>query len=288
MIVVRETIVAGVVAPGTDKVLAWAPIPEGGKLLSVTGELHVLGLEEDSIDKFHGYGFSGELIPVVDPDAGVSLDTMWDYQVTKPADASVAAATTALDFDWDTSDTGPDVEPGQADLNQMLGLVESTKKIIEPVLEIVSFPKQRTGSYHEETSGDDQWVPTDYKTFRSERKLVSRQGPSFAMLAFSSPTMDEEETSPTLESTVGQWGILGNLDNVLNDMWKMNAGLTDVGAIAPYLNASNEIEQLVAPDIVQPADAILSPTQWTVLCKATWLLDFPSSTVPRVLKGESG
>jgi len=290
MLIVRKQIVAVIVSAGTDKVMAWAPIPEGGKLVSVQGALHLLGTEETPLDQIKGYGVSAELVPVVDPDAvalgGATLDTLWDYEVTKPGDVAVST-TAGLDWDWDNSDTGPDVEPGEMDINTMLNALSPTKEIMAPHLEIVSYAKTRPGTYHEETSGTDQWVPVDYKTFRSQRKLVAEGMPHYAMIALSSPTFDEELTGPDLIDTVTEWTLLGNLRSILQDFWKIQAGAAASGAVEPYATAATLIERLVAPPIIQPSTALLTPGTWSALCETTWLLDFPEQQALGMLKGDN-
>jgi len=288
--IVRKQITGAVVGADTDKVVAWAPVPEGGKVLSVQGALHIQGAEEKQVQQIYGYGFSGEVAPMVDPDFAGTLDTLWDYEVTKPSDVQVVAGgslTTGLEFDWDTALASPDVEPGQLDVNAMLNAFTPTKSLIEPRLEIVSYMKNNNGTYHEEESADDQWMPTDYKTFRSRRKVKAESGPAYAMLAFSSPTFDQEETAPDLVNDLKEWTMLGNLDSILQDMWKIQAGAMEAGAIEPYASAAKLIEKLVAPPIVQPGTAILVPQTWTVLTETTWLLDFPEQQALRMLRGEN-
>lgn len=289
MLVLRKQLVGVVVTSGQDKVFAWAPIPEGGKLLSVQGELHINGTtEEKNIEELFGYGVSGELVQVQDPDASDTLDVLWDHVVTKPGDASLASATPGLDWDWDTSDVAPDVEPGETDINQLLNTLQPTKVIMEPHLEVLSWAKGRNGTYKQVDSVSDQWVPTDYKTFRSRRKVVAENGPAYALLAFSSPAFDSEELASDIVNDVKEWTMLGNLRAILKDMWKMQMGGSEAGAIEPYASASTLIENLVAPDIVQPSTAMVKTTTWNCFAVTTWLLDLPEQAAIGMLKGENG
>ena len=145
MLIIRNTTTLGVVPAGTDKVAAWAEIPGGGKLVSVAGELHVVGSEGQPIDKFNAFGFSGELVPLMDPDTSVSLDSLWDQMVTKPVEPTISANTSAVDWDFDTADTAPDVEPGEVDMNDLTGLLDPTKSIIPPTIEWMSVAKGTPG-----------------------------------------------------------------------------------------------------------------------------------------------
>jgi hypothetical protein len=290
MKVLRKQLVGVVVSAGADKIFAWAPIPEGGKLLSVTGALHVVSANEGvGLQTMKGYGVSGELAPVQDPDSVDSLDVLWDHVVTKPTELSLTAATPGLDWDWDTSDTGPDVEPGEVDINTMINALSPTKEIMAPRLEVLSYAKSVNGTFRQVDSATDEWVPTDYKTYQSRRRLVAENGPAYAMLAFSSPTFDREETTPSeIVNNVKEWTMLANLRSIMQDMWKMQMGGTEAGAIEPYRSASELIEHLVAPDIVQPGSEILASSTWTVFAETTWLLDLPEQAAIGMLKADNG
>lgn len=286
MLVVRKTIISGWLSSNTDEVVAWAPIPAEGKLLSVQGALHVIGAEETRLDRFGGYGVSAELIPLVDPDGGLSLDVFWDEMVSKTDPAVVAAATTEVDFDWDTVDSAPDVEPGEIDLAAMTGLVQHSKQIMAPHLEWLSFAKGPQSGFFRVDGGTDHYVPTSYKTFRASRTLVADKLPHIAMIALSAPAFDQEEVSHSLETSAGSWGILSNLDNVMDDFWRINAGLIESSAESPYAEISAQIENLVAPEIIMPSTATIVTSSFTFLCTATWLLDFPDESFPGVLKAD--
>lgn len=285
MLVVRETVMAGAVTIGGDKICGYAPIPQDGKLISVEGEVHVFLDEETPVKQVRGYGISAEMVPVVDPDDVTALDSMWDNMVTKQSDAVVAAATVGVDFDYDTLDTAPDVEPGEVDLNRMTGLLNPTKRIFEPHMEWMSFAKGPGRGFLRVDSADDHYIPTSYKTFRSRRRLVAEKMPHYALIALSAPSMDDEETSHSSITAAGNWGILGNLDNVMDDFWRINAGLVEAGAESPYAEISAQIEDLVAPPIHQPATGVIGPaTSLTFMVACKWVMDFPEESFTGPLK----
>lgn len=276
MLVIRNTTVLTAIAAGNDVVVATCPMVQGAKLISVAGELHVIGAEAAPVNQFQAYGFSGEVIPVRDPDTAIDINTLWDQMVTKTVVPTILAGTAVLEFDFDTTDISPDVEPGEVDIHDLTGLLDPTTQIIAPVIEWLSAAKGTPMAVAAGTP--DTYTPKSYKTFRSLRKITALE-PSFACLAISSPSLDVTEGTFTTPTTPTSWAILENLRNVMNDFWRINAGLVETGAESPYADISSEIGDLVSPPMVN-ASGSLDAMTYTVLCKSTWTLDFPGSSIP--------
>lgn len=273
---------AQIIAANADKVVAWAPIPPGGTLVGVTGEIHVMGAEARTIVETSVYGFSGRVEPVIDPDGVLNMDTFWDNMVSKPGSVAIDG-TVQLDYDWDTTDTDPDVSIGEMDINAVSGMPDQGSDIFKAQLEHLSFAKNGRGWA---AGTPDTWVPTDYKTFRSSKKISAGKLPAYAMLAFSSPIIDQEETAHTMlggADSARDWALLSNLRNVMQDFWRINTGMIEAGAESPYAEASLAIENLAAPEIVQPATAIIKTDSFTVVCQTQWVLEFPDSMVKGVI-----
>ena len=285
LIIKRKTIVTKLVPIGSDHVVAWAPIPEGGTLLSVTGELHIIGAEASDTDQLAGYGFSGELVPILDPDTQVDINVLWDQMVTKPIQPTTAAGTAGVDADWDSSDTAPDTEPGEVDLNDLLGLMDPTKQIFSPRLEWLSFAK---GAPIATVAGTpDTYTPRDYKTFNSSRKLMA-PGPSYAMLAVSSPSLDNEQVTENIEVGASPWGIMENIHLAMQQLLIQNIGLTEATAESPYDQISTLVAEWMAPDIINPSATLLDPQAYTAFCIADWVIEVDGTSIPNVLDANNG
>lgn len=225
------------------------------------------------------------MVPIVDPDSAIDINTLWDNMVTKPVVPTQAAATSTVDFDWDTADAGPDTEPGEVDVNELLGLLDPTKQIFPPTLEWMSFAKGNPISVAAATP--DTYTPRSFKTFRSTRRLRG-DGSSYALLAVSSPSLDREQVTETIDASASAWAILENIKNVMNDMWKAQVGLMDVGAEGPYSDISAKIADLVAPAPINPSASLLDPMQYTCFCIADWVLEIPDTTIPSTLDANAG
>lgn len=281
MRVISRSIGAGSIGPGVDTVLGWVAIPQGGRFLGVQGEIHIVGSEGKAIQEFSGWGYSAHLVPVDDAETALDIQTLWDQVVVKSTDPTTSAGTVRVDMDTDTADTSPEVEPGEMDINELLGLTIEEKEIIAPQLRWMSWAKSRQGGFVAGTP--DRFNPTDFETFRSRRKLMA-DAPSMALIGISSPNFDEEVTTITTPGTVGEWGILGNMELALEQMLLGQIGLSEVGAETPYADISGFIAEMAAPDMLTPVN-VVSTNTLTALVSATWLVDLPDTSIPRTIDG---
>lgn len=245
----------------------------------------MIGAEAAPTNQLAAYGFSGELIPIRDPDSVIDVNTLWDQMVTKPVQPTQTAATSVVDFDWDTADSGPDTEPGEVDVNDLLGLLDPTTQIMAPTLEWMSFAKQFPRAVV--AGSPDTYTPADFKRFRSTRNLVAK-GPSYAMMAVSSPDLDNDDTTEDVVIGASHWAIMENIHNAINDMWKMQTGATESGAEAPYDIISQIIGEWIAPNMIDPVSTLLDPMQYTVFCITDFVLDVPNAAIPNVLDANNG
>lgn len=298
MFIQRKTHKTGYVDPGTDIAVAWSPLIPGAKVHSVTGEFHLIGPPTGTQDggvtvndthKFHAAGFGGELVPLTDPEASQNMDALWDQMVTKATPMTTSAPSGGLvSYDFDSAYTPAQIELGMVDVNQLTGLEHPTKEILTPTYEFTSFAKGRQGGYESATDADspnDQsYTPTMYKTFRG-RPVVADDMPAYALIAISSPDFAEEQAFETNETSPATWQIWSHLRDAMADVWKLQtAGMISSGNEGPYDDISMAVETLIAPEIIQPSAANIIGIRWTYLCTATWILEFPDASTPRMLK----
>ena len=283
MIVIARTIGSTPVGGGTDKVLVGMPLPKGGKLISVSGEIHMVGEETQDTGKWMAWGLSGQLIPVVDPQVPITYDTLWDHNVVKASEVEVAVGV-SFDWDWDAIDSTPEIEPGSIDIDALLGMTQNQKEFIPPRVEWVSWAKSRQGGFA--LGSPDSFLPSDYKTFRSKRTLVAEE-PSMLLIGISSPTLDETELggAQVTPNSIPQWFMLQNMEATLRDMAKAQAGLLEVGAESPYSEAATLIQNLIARKMLDVAPTGYNSMSWKALVAATWVIDLPGDSIPKSLDG---
>lgn len=284
MMVIARTHVAQSIGTNADVVMGGMPIPTGGKLLSVQGELHIIAANEDQpVIGFNGYGFGGELVPIVESDVADDYQEIWNNVVVKASNLTTTAGTNNLDFDWDTADSGPAIEPGEVDVDALLGLTQGQKTFIEPRMNWVSWAKNRQGGFIAGTP--DDWQPSDFKTFRSKRRLTA-DVPSAAILAVSNPLFDTviAASADLTPANEGGWYMLQNMRDTMRELGKFQAGLSDTGAESPGADASALIETIIAKSLVTDA-ALFLDIAWIAMCSATWVIDYPDDSIPRTLDG---
>jgi hypothetical protein len=282
--VISRTVGAQSISGNVDRVTGAVPLPKGGKLLSAQGEVHLVGEESQDTGLFAAWGISGQLIPVVDPTTAIQYGALWDNAVVKAADPTVSATTNLLDFDWDTAETAVEIEPGEMDIDALLGVTQGQKEFIAPSLNWVSWAKNKQGGFQAGTP--DNWLPSDYKTFRTKRSLTA-DVPSALMIAVSSPVLDERQAQAdhVTPATEAEWYMMANMRDTLKDFGKANAGLMEASADKPYTDASTLVGKLVAPDMLDESSTSFNSMAWTVLVVVTWLLEFPDNSIPNVIDG---
>ena len=103
MLITGRRMAHKVIASGTDEVVAWYPLPKGCTLKNVYLDVHMIGPEGLTINKSCMYGLSGFVVPILDPDAETSVETLWDNLVPKDVDS----ASGVFDLDTGNADTTP-------------------------------------------------------------------------------------------------------------------------------------------------------------------------------------
>jgi len=284
MRVIARTIGSQTVGAGTDRVLVGMPLPKGGKFISVSGEIHMIGEESQDTSKFMAYGLSGQMVPVLDPQVSITYNALWDNVIVKASDPVAVAGQTNFDWDWDALTTAPEIEPGEMDIDALLGMTEGQKEFLPASLEFVSWAKSRQGGFILGTP--DVFLPSDFKTFRSRRTLVAEE-PSMLLIGVSSPSLDEVEVigAQLSPSSVGQWYMLQNMEETLRDMGKAQAGIIEAGAESPYENATTLIRQLIAKDMLDETTTQYNGQSWQAMISCTWLIDLPGDSLPKSLDG---
>lgn len=238
----------------------------------------MIGAEGMTISKIAGYGFGGELMPLLDVETAVDLNVIWDRMIPKARTVSLTAGALGIDTDWDDVAGTPFIEPGEVDVNNLLGLMEPNKSIFDPRMSYSSWATNKGGWV---AGSPDVFNPSDFKTFRSRRTLKADVS-SYGLLAVASPTFDSEATTESSFS-FARFGLLESLREHIQLATLMQLGLAETGAETPMDVMSSVIEDLVAPQVVQPAAAVIITQQWTFFCRATWLCDSGSSAIPSKL-----
>ncbi len=228
---------------GTDTVIAGWPIPPGGRLVNVKGNINMKQNVVNALEAVLHYGVSGYVVPVLDPDAAADLDAIWDTLIPKDE----TEADDALDFDTGTADPTPEVEPGEPNINAVLGI---------DAVDIVEVFKRRkwiTASnspvgIHLDTTM--KYTPMDNFSVNVSRQ-VSVARPSMLLFGMSMPVTTTTQTAQRTAPTKQEWGMMIYLESTLEDMMKLLISLPEAGAESPYEEAAAMLADLLEPTVIE-------------------------------------
>lgn len=255
----------------TDGVIAWAAIPPGGKLVRSGVEVSITGGEQ-SVQTAQFYGMSGQVVPVVDPDAAENVNDLWDLMVAKAKPLNLTAGTTTIDMDTIVEDTDPEYQLSENKWEEMingsLGQTEFMRR-----RGMVTFAKNPVG-FREIDSAIDLYVPTEY--FRKmSNKVVKVDKPSYALVGFSNPTTTSTQTTVATLNTVNEWFQLQYLQDTLVDAMKQMVGLTEPGAESPYTFATTLIKEVTQPLALELTSGAFVNANWNIFCRAFFDIEVP-------------
>lgn len=265
---------------GTDEVVIGFPLPAGGVLNNVHMEWHIIGPEDVVLNHAGMYGIGGYVVPVVDPDAALSYDTIWDNLI--PKDTAQAAG--ALDLDTAAADATPEFEPGEPRWSGIFDLTSLAPKEIFRRRKLLSIASAQFG-HQVIVSASDTWVPTDYFNTKVGQK-VRVKSPSMVLFGFSSPTLDAVSTSQKTAPTENEWTLLQYVEVAMEQMFFQLIGLVEAGAETPYVESAAFIARLLEDVIFEETAAFIDTMQWQVYCKATFDISVPGTISQATLSSE--
>lgn len=267
------------VGAGADDVVVGFAIPARGSLNNVHLDVHVIGEEGSAFGSMSMYGFDGFVVPVLDPDAVVTHQTIWDNQI--PKDVNFAAG--ALDLDTAAADTTPFFEIGTPNIE---GLIDMSGTAVQRIFKRRKWLSLASGSlYTGNTGAVDVRVAVDHFSTQVRQK-VRVKAPSVALFAFAVPdTLATTATEPVIP-TEPQWLLLMYLEVVLEQMFMSLAGLTETGAESPYEESLAFIASLVEDSVFEETAGSFIATTFQVYTIATFDISVPGQVNVGSLTGE--
>lgn len=258
----QRTIISG------DEVTVGFPLPSRGVLNSVHLNVHIIGEEGSAFGSMSMYGYDGFVIPVLDPDAAITFQTIWDNQI--PKDVNFAAD--ALNLDTAAADATPFFEIGTPNIEGILDMKASNVRRIFKRRKWLSLA---SGSlYTGNTGATDLRVATDHFTTQV-RKSIRVPSPSVVLFAISVPDTLATTTTERLIPTEPQWLLLMYLEVALEQMFMSIAGLTETGAESPYEESLAFIASLVEDEVFEEDAGSFIATNFTVYTIATFDISVP-------------
>lgn len=270
------------VSAGADEVIGAMPIPAGGTLKNVWGDVHIHSTTNPDRDDAAGYSVRGALIPEMNDAGGVSLDTFWDEQVPKDVALDVTAASQEIDDTPETADATGFQEPGEPNWNKVFNVVNSVQMIYnrEKLMTIGS-----QGLFEPVASSEvDLWMPNDNFKIRI-RQNYKVEMPTYVMFAFNPPAWDA--TTVTNEATLSavERNLYQNLSVAMDLALPEVLGLTEGGAESPYAEVATLIGKLVEPIVEEEAGGSFAAVVYHCYSRFTFEIELPTQGRNKPISG---
>ena len=178
-----------------DVVVMGMSLPSDSVVHAVNGEVHLWGTTVQAQNISAMYAFEGYLLPVLDPDAAVGYDTLWDTLVPKDTDVE------SIDLDTGAADTAPFYEPGEPDFTKLFDIGLQPERIFRRhrIMTIANGSVMTTRD--PATPFAVEWVPGDHFKINIRKKYRVRQ-PSVMLFALAMPALDD--TTSTVASAAAE------------------------------------------------------------------------------------
>ena len=261
------------VPSGTDQVICGFPIPRGGTLKNIWGDVHLVALTEEEVSNAQMYGITGFIVRLTDPDEVINLQTLWDTQVTKSV---IGTSNAGLDLDTASADAGPEFEPGEMDIHELYRVGRMPVEVFKR-RKMVTFADRPLG-YEAISSAEDHYVPSDHFKVRVRQNYYV-EDPSYVLFGISSPTLNRVTTTQPVTLSEEEWIQYTYLQDTLLDAQKYAAGggLIDVGAESPYDKAALLVEKILTQDIFEETGLDFTNIIWATKSHWTFEVSFPGT-----------
>ena len=244
-----------VIGVGVDQALFGISLPSDCILNSINAEVHVVGQTVQTIATAIMYGIQGYVLPVLDPDAGAELDTVWDTLVPKDDD------TDTIDLDTGAVDAQSMFEPGEAAMAEVLDLGLQPQRI---------YASQRMKSwananFRQEQTDVLEWVPSEVHKIRVGRKRYHCKGPSVVIFALGNADMLDTSSGVLTALAENEWPRVKYMGTVLEQALMQHFGLVEAGAETPWVEAAQLLRKYLEPDVHEETAGA-----WSAQTLRTW------------------
>lgn len=223
---------------GEDKVLFGVSLPSESRLNGLTAEVHIGAANVIAATVALMYGIEGYILPVLDPDSGATLDTLWDTLVPKDDDVDT------IDLDTAGSDTQSMFEPGESSMAEVMNVGLQPERIY-------SRQALRTfanGALRQEEGGVLEWALADVLKLRISKNYFIEQ-PSVVLFAVGSPDLlDTDINVPTILAE-NEWPRVKFMETVLEQALMKLMGLVESTAETPWEEAAALLRKFLEPDV---------------------------------------
>lgn len=243
-------------AAGTDAIGFGITLPSDTVVHRVNVKGSFVGATE-AATAFNAFGVAFEcwLLPLLDPDAGLTYEAIWDNLVPKDTDVEV------LDLDTAAADTNPFWEPGELDMGRIMDVGLRPRKLFHEHAYITIANGAVIVWQDNQTPFVLKYWPGGTMGFSLRRGFRVKQ-PSVLVCAIASPNInDTTATPPTVlsEAQIPQTKYMGD---VLKRALMHQLGVVEAGAETPWEEASAVLRKHLVPDVFEGLADAFAGASW--------------------------
>ncbi len=254
----RRVFAAQVIA-GADQMVGGMWLPAHTVLKRVRGYCVFEAAVERGLNQVSMGAIAGYILPVVDPDAGSNMATIWDTQVPKDVTSET------LDLDEATASGAPFWEPGAQKWENLYDVGNSPVRLFERHFlsgmghNAIAVNRDPESTFDYEYIGG-KTIPIDIEG------QMRVDGPSLIAFAIGSPlTTVTSATAAVAAISEADWPQLQFIDHVIERALLHLLGLTEAGAETPFEEATAMLKTHLSPPVLEVSGGIFQPTTWNCI-----------------------
>ena len=240
-----------------DRVLFGLSLPPGSRINNIRASIHVMGDTVLAANRAMMYAVEGYILPVLDPDSGASLDTIWDQLVPKDDDVDT------IDLDTGAVDGQPFFEPGESSMAEVLDVGLQPEKVFS-AHRLITFAN---GGLRQEEAGVLEFAASDVMEVRVRKNYAISQ-PSALVFALASPMLDDTTATVEAIAAEAEWNRLQFMETVLEQALIKFMGLVEAGAETPWEEAAALLRKHLEPDPYEETAGAWAAETWNVFTNA--------------------
>lgn len=240
----RRIASVNIVSGGSDQVLFGISLPSDTVIHDIRARVSLVSDAFMAMGKIVPYAIEGWILPVLDPDSGITYDTLWDTLVPKDTDVQT------MDLDTGAADATPFYEPGEADWTSLFDVGLRPERLYHRHRFITATSRGVIIMKDSETPFLPLFVPGDDFVIHIGRRLRVRQ-PSALVFAAAMPSTDD--TTSTLQGILGEteWPQVKYMSHVLERALLHVLGVVEAGAETPWEEATALLQKHLDPDVFE-------------------------------------
>ncbi len=244
---------------GTDNVFFGISLPSDSIIHDINLEVHVHSNTLFELNEMAMYSIEGWILPVLDPDAQTSFQTLWDNLVPKDTDVET------IDLDTAAADATSFFEPGEPDFSDLMDVGLRPDRIYA-MARMKTFSNARISFQDNQTPFSVVWVSGDTMKIRIRRRFRVKQ-PSVLLFAIASPALDDTVTVEPAAAAENEWGQMKYIGHVLERAILHLFGVVEAGAETPWEEATALLKKILEPDPFELTAATMVGVAWEVVCR---------------------